>query len=84
MGNPATEPVSVIQARLVLENDLLTNEVGRLRIELDEARRAVKRHETSLKRLQADISVGALKKMDPKDLRIRLLEVQALDESTGS
>ena len=80
MGTAATEPASVIRARLVLENDLLTNEVGRLRVELDEARRAVDRHETSLKRLQADIAVGSLKKMDPEELRIRLLEAQALDD----
>ena len=83
METPATEPLSVIQARLVLENDLLTNEVGRLRVELDEARRAVRRHEASLRRLQADISVGALKKMDPKELKTRLREAQPLDESTG-
>ena len=80
MGTTGTEPGSLIQARLVLENDLLTNEVGRLRSELDEARRAAKRHETSLKRLQADIAVGELKTMDPEELRIRLLEAQALDD----
>ena len=80
METAATEPGSVVQARLVLENDLLTNEVGRLRVELDEARRAVERHETSLKRLQADIAVGELKKMNAEEARIRLLEAQALDD----
>ena len=70
----------MIEARLVLENDLLTSEVGGLRVELDEARRAVKRHETSMERLQADIAVGALKSMDPEELRIRLLEARALDD----
>lgn len=67
-----TEPESVLKSRLLLENELLTNEVRRLREDVAEARRGVTRHEKAIERLQADAAVGEIKASSP--------EGQALDD----